>query len=293
VTLRWVARERFASTASLVIALAGGAGAVLATAPLALSLDTIGWRATFALVAAVTGAFTVAVYMLVGDRPDATAARPSEAKESLVDGLAGMLAVFRRREFRLILPMTLCTSAPYFTVVGLWAGPYLRDVHGLSPLGLGYVLLAAIVGWNVGILCYGPLDRLLNTRKGVVLGGAGVVALVLAALALLPGLPLGGVTALLLVFALAAPFQITLAAHVLGFLPPELAGRGIAATQLSAITGVFVIQLLTGLLIDLFAAPGEPAPAAAYRLIFGFLAVLVTVACLAYSRAPDVPPRAA
>ena len=167
-----------------------------------------------------------------------------------------------------------------------------RDVHGLSSLGLSYVVLAATVGWNVGVLGYGPRDRLFNTRMGVVQAGAGVVAAALGALALLPALPLAGVTALLLLFALAAPFQITLIAHILGFLPQELAGRAIASTPLTAVGGSFVIQLLTGLLVDLFATPGAPAPALAYRLIFGLLAAMVVVASLFYARAPDVPPRA-
>jgi hypothetical protein len=42
-------------------------------------------------------------------------------------------------------------------VQGLWGGPFLREVHGLSPTEAGNVLLVAVIAYQVGTLAFGPL----------------------------------------------------------------------------------------------------------------------------------------
>ena len=76
--------------------------------------------------------------------------------------------------------------ATMLTVLGVWGGPYLYDVYKLDGVQRGNVLLAMGVAQILGILAYGPMDRLLRSRKKVVLGGAAISVLLLAALALLP-----------------------------------------------------------------------------------------------------------
>ena len=67
---------------------------------------------------------------------------------------------------------------------GLWGGPFLREVHGLSPIEAGNVLLAAVIAYQLGMLAFGPLDRLLDTRKWIAIGGTLVIISILATLAL-------------------------------------------------------------------------------------------------------------
>jgi len=52
-------------------------------------------------------------------------------------------------------------SVRTFTVQGLWDGPFLREVHGLSAISAGNVLLVAVITYQFGMLALGPLDRLL------------------------------------------------------------------------------------------------------------------------------------
>ena len=72
---------------------------------------------------------------------------------------------------------------------GLWAGPFFSSVYGLEPVARGNALLVMAAAMSAGAMVYGPLDRLLGTRKWVVFGGVTVTALCFAALAL-PGLSL-------------------------------------------------------------------------------------------------------
>ena len=71
--------------------------------------------------------------------------------------------------------------ATMLTVLGIWGGPYLHDVHGLDAIQRGNVLLTMGVAQILGILAYGPMDRVLGSRKKVILAGAA-----LSALAILP-----------------------------------------------------------------------------------------------------------
>ena len=69
------------------------------------------------------------------------------------------------------------------SILGGWGGAYLHDVHGLDAEARGGVLFAMAIAMLIGTLCYGPLDRWLNSRRGVVTGGAAITAAVFASLA--------------------------------------------------------------------------------------------------------------
>jgi MFS family permease len=58
----WVPADRVATVTGTVIGMAGGIGAVLATTPLALILGKFGFTLTFAVLAALTMAFSAAIF---------------------------------------------------------------------------------------------------------------------------------------------------------------------------------------------------------------------------------------
>ena len=154
--------------------------------------------------------------------------------------------MLRRPAFLLLVPLTLAHYAPVAGVRGLWAGPYLADVFGLGAVGIGNVTLAMGVAMIAGSLAYGPLDRLLGTRKGVLLGGNLMLA---AALLMLWGRPDAGlawaVAALCAVgfFGMSFPVMV---AHGRSHFPPHLAGRGVTFLNLLAIGGAGLAQIASG-----------------------------------------------
>src|SRR3546814_15626064 len=78
----------------------------------------------------------------------------------------------RNRQLWLIIAMQIPAYPSVMTVAGLWAGPYLQDVYGLGTVERGEILLMVNGALVLGPILYGPLDRVLNTRKYLVLGGA-------------------------------------------------------------------------------------------------------------------------
>jgi MFS family permease len=157
---------------------------------------------------------------------------------------------------------------------------------------MSWVLLSMMVTLNLSTLAYGPLDRLLNSRKAVVLAGAALTTAALAGLTLAPAPGLWQALVLLHLVAIGSPFYVTLAAHCQAFAPQAQAGRVIALLNLLALTGAFAGQWITGLLVGAFADAGGAGSSLSYRAAFGFVALLVLLPALVYGRAPDLPPRA-
>ena len=95
-----------------------------------------------------------------------------------------------------LLAMHFFAYATMLTLLGVGRA-YLFDVHKLDGVQRGNVLLAMAIAQTVGILAYGPMDRVLRSRKKVVLAGTYLSAAVLLALALVARPPLWLAVALL------------------------------------------------------------------------------------------------
>src|SRR5258708_141774 len=185
---RWFPPARFSTLPAMVLSI-GLLGNLAATTPLAWASQTIGWRGVFGAAVAFTALATITVWLVVRDAPSG---HPFLARkpEPLRQMLQGLLEVLHNPRLRPILALNFCNYACTFTVQGLWGGPFLREVHGLSAVAAGNVLLVAVIAYQIGMLAFGPLDRLLNTRKWIAMGGTQAIIAILATLPLLPPPPI-------------------------------------------------------------------------------------------------------
>ena len=289
----WVPVDRVATVTATVIGMAGGLGALLSTTPLALTLGQFGFTPTFAILAILTLTFSVAIFLMVRDQPDSRDPRHPRTVESIRQSLHGLWEVASDRNLLPIYIMGSCFTAPFLTIGGLWAGPYLRDVYALDNTQSSFVLLVMMLALYLGYMAYGPMDRIFNSRKWVVLGGVAGMLLCLLPLALVPELPLTVVVPLLVVFAFCSPFFVTLAAHCRGFVSVNRVGRAIACINLMGLVNVFVLQAVAGVLVEGVTGAGAEATANGYRSVFAMVAVVLIVTGSVYTRVRDVPVRTA
>ncbi len=286
---RWFPAAQFARLSSLVY-IVGGAGFLMATTPLAAVSGSIGWRGAFWAMAATTAALAVLLYCVVRDAPPAHVLhhRPPETTKEI---LRGLKEVFANRDLRYIFALQLVNYGTVLAIVGLWAGPYLNDVHGLAGVPRGNVLLALNLAMLVGVMLFSVAERWLDTRKWTIGAGAGISIILLGVLASVPDLGLWPAIFLLVLFALASAYVMLIHAHARAVLPDHIVGRGLTLQNLAVFLGVFAIQAASGFIIGHFAEGRDAAPEIAYRAVFGFLA-LATLASLAiYLRIRDVRPR--
>ncbi len=279
---RWFPAERFASISAVAIA-TGGVGGMLSGTPFALVAETFGWRGAYVGLAAVTAALALLVFLVVRDAPQG---HPYHERrpETLAQAFAGIREVLRHAGLPAILSVGFVSFSILFSLRALWAGPYLADVHGLGAVARGNVLLAMGGAMIAGTLIYGALERLVVSRKRVVLAGAGVNVVLFATLALLPRPGLWTVAVLFCAVALAGAYYIHLLAHTRSIFPDRLMGRALTTLNFAAFAGVSALQLLPGLVVGAFPAEGGAAPEAAYRAVFAVLGLVVLVGVVPYAR---------
>src|SRR3954469_11858151 len=286
---RWFAPDRFSTVTAFVMSI-GLLGNLLATTPLAWAAQAVGWRSVFALAVLFTALAAIAVWLVVRDAPSGhpfLARTPEPPREML----QGLVEVLRNPLLRPILALNFCNYACTFTVQGLWGGPFLREVHGLSAIEAGNVLLAAVVAYQCGMLAFGPMDRLLDTRKGIAIGGTSVIVAVLATLALVSQPPVWLPVAAILGIGFFSASSTMVMTHGRGIFPDRLIGRGMATINTSVMLGVACMQTLSGIILGAFEPlAGGVRTETAYRTLFGVLTVVLLAAVAIYSRSQDVKP---
>jgi MFS family permease len=285
---RWVARDRLATATAIAISVGGG-GMLLSASPFAAATEMWGWRETLQIVGLGALGIAAAVFLIVRDRP--ADAPPPATSETLVETILGLHHVLGDRRLYSFAAATAASVGTLVTVRNLWIGPYLNDAYGLDIVDRGNVIFIVSVAWLVSALAYGPLDRWFDTRRGVVTGGMLAFSAATALIALNGSASVLVATILLSLFALFSANASAVFAHARGLFPDNYTGRVFTAINLCTWTGVFILQMATGAILDFF--PVDEAgrsPAIAYRAMFGFLAMLILLALVAYRRVADVPP---
>lgn len=261
----------FGTLAGAVIGF-GSLGNVAASLPLSAAVEVFGWRGTLWGMAAVTLVVAVGIALLVRD----PARVGHDVKGSLFD-LLRMPALWP------VLAMMIVCYAPAAGLRGLWVGPYFADVFQADAAAIGRATLVMGLAMVAGSFAYGPLERVLGTRKWLVFGGNLGVAGCLAAFWLMPDA--SALTAMVLFAGIGffgSSFGMVIA-HGRAFFPPHLIGRGVTLLNLFGIAAVGLAQVATG---RLHAATVTPPLTAPYQAIFAFfaLALALGLAIYAFSR---------
>ena len=286
---RWFPADRFTTLTAMVLSI-GLVGNLIATTPLAWASEAVGWRTVFAAAVVFTALATIAVWVVVRDAPPGHPflVRTPEPPREMMQGL---MEVLRNPLLRPILALNFNNYACTFTVQGLWGGPFLREVHGLTGIESGNVLLTAVVAYQIGMLTFGPMDRLLDTRKWIAVGGTLAVIAILAFLAVVSRPPVWVPVAAIVAIGFFSASSTVAMSHGRGVIPDRLIGRGMATINTAVMFGVACMQSISGLVVGAFEPLANGARTeTAYRALFAVLTVVLIVALALYSRSEDVKP---
>ena len=259
----------FATLAGLSIGV-GSVGNIAGTLPLGWVVAEFGWRETMLGVAALTVAVAAALARFIRD--------PARVAPHAAAGT--MRDLFRERSLWLIAPMMVAGYAPAADIRGLWVGPYMADVHGMSAEGIGRVSLVMGLAMVAGNFAYGPLDRVLRSRKWGVFGGNVLACAVLVALGLWPDAGVWTATLGLAALGLLGASYPAVMAHGRSFFPVHLVGRGVTLLTLIGIGGTGLMQVVTGHIHAAYSTAGSPA--APYAAIFLFFAAFAALCLVLY-----------
>ena len=187
--------------------------------------------------------------------------------------------VYADPRFWRLAPLTATCIGTAWALQGLWAAPWFSDVERLDRPELLQHLLVMAIALSLGGLLWGvAVDRL--RRRGVgprTLLGLVAMIFIAAQLALILRLPIPSYVPWIVVAAVGAGTVLSYAI-LAEYFPTELAGRANAALNLFHIGGAFVVQYMTGLVVQLWAPIDGHYPEIAYQTAFAFNVGLQIVA---------------
>lgn len=259
---------------STIAAAVGSGGMFITTTPLAAVIEHASWRLAAILVAMLTLGLIAWVALAPGNgggrrAPSAEASRPVALRDLLA--IPRLLAS---------LILGLVSYGGLLAIRGLWVGPFLETVHGLSPTRAGTIVFAISLVMILAPLAFGLADRRGVDRRRMLASTYAAAGLALIAIGMVhPGVWMA--TALLVLFATAASAFVLQYADVREAAPESQAGRALSLLNIAFLVGVAVCQIGAGaLLATLERGLGV---AAAYGIVFTSLGALLVAAAIAYA----------
>lgn len=285
----WFRIKEFATMTGILMAM-GGIGSLTAATPLALLSNQIGWRFSFVVVGAFTLLLGALVWSFVRDRP-ADLGWPSPTESSgpappAIGLVQGMKKVLASPRFWPVAIWFFFNCAVFFSFAGLWGGPYLMHVYGLSKAKAGHILSMIALGMIFGSPLLSFLsNRVFQARKPVLLLSSFIVLCLTALLSFrTDGLPLGGLYLITLGLGV-----FSSAIVVIGFtmtkelFPVQIAGTSTGLVNLFPFAGGAVFQPLLGYVLERHGKAGEAFTPAGYEQAFLVLfgcGLIAFLACL-------------
>jgi len=284
----WFAKERLALVNGFQM-MAGGLGALAATQPVEALLGFTDWRGVFWILAGLTLVSAAGVYFVVPDHRPFDQGADRQPKTKLRDALAGVKTVFTSALFWRVAPLCVLSQAIFTSVLGLWSGPWLRDVAGFDRAQVAtylfWIAAAMIAGFFTWGLVAERLQRLWGVRPmTVAVFGMGCFMAVQSTIA--TEWVLDHPTVILsawMAYGFFATAGILPYAALSQVFPANLAGRVNTGLNLLVFVLAFVDQWAIGAVIDLWpqTASGGYAPEG-YQVAFGVLLGLQVVALVWY-----------
>jgi sugar phosphate permease len=298
VLTHWFKREEFAGMMGILMAL-GGVGAYTAAQPLAWLSVAIGWRGSFILIGAATLLLAGVIWVVVRNRPEEKGLPPvpdpvgdPPGSQDITLG-QGMKMVLGNGRFWAVAVWFFFTPGIFFALGGLWGGPYLMQVYGMSKTQAGGMLSMLAVGMIIG----SPLlswisDKVLVSRKKMLVITSGGLLVLLAIFYLNPdGLSLGMLYAWFFLFSLCSSAIVVVAFTTTKELfPVAIAGTSTGLVNLFPFLGGAILQPVSGWLLSIQGGPKGPYDAAMYAKVFLFYLACIMVAFVAACLTRDTMP---
>ncbi|MFP3879350.1 MAG: MFS transporter [Dehalococcoidia bacterium] len=288
--------DEFATMTGVLNAI-GSQGLILATLPMAVMVEGIGWRMSYIIPSLIMLGLIIGLYRLMKSHPISPQIQAeSNMQEKWNKGKQGKKAsaspdysFWHHPKFWRFLLWAFLIYGVLFSFQSLWGASYLQENFGTSRELAGTLLMFLSIGGIIGGVVWGLLsERVFRARRPVLfLGTIGMV---------------GAFTALLLLSSYPGGFVIALIYFVLGFcgftflinqgcvkefFPLEIAGTALGTVSTAMFIGVAVFQGITGYIIDLF---GE-STLMAYHVIFSLYLGSSVLACIMVGIMPETFPK--
>ena len=237
------------------IMMAGGLGALTATAPIELVLEFTDWRGIFWILAALTLISSIMIYSIV---PERSIERKIVGDTTLREQISGLLEVISNPLFQRYVPISVTSQGSMLALQSLWMGPWLRDVGGLTRTETASSLLIMAVALACGFLSWGIIGERLG-RYGISpmkISLLGVAVFLIIQLVIIFE-PLSFILPILFLFGFFGTAGSLSYVGLIQNFPNHLSGRVFTTANLLIFLVAFLGQWGIGLIIDLWPQASE------------------------------------
>lgn len=287
----WFSERQFATLTGLLMFI-GNMGGFLSAAPLAWVVGVTSWRNIFVAAGILSLVLAGLIWALLRDNPRQLGLPSIHELEGKPDHpphsghwLRGLAIVLRNRMTWPGFFMNLGLIGAYLTFGGLWAVPYLREVHGMERTLATYHTSVMIFGFAAGSLIVGAWSDRMGRRLPLLRALGAIYAA--CWLPLIGGWPMP----LPLSFALFALMGISISGASLSWTcakevnPLALSGMATSVVNTGGFLGPAIYQPLVGWVLDASSSGGARTLEdwrRALGVLFAF--VLAGLACALWVR---------
>ncbi|MBI5251757.1 MAG: MFS transporter [Desulfomonile tiedjei] len=255
-----------------ILTTTGGIGALIAATPLAVMTGWIGWRYSFQIIGLGTLIIAVMVWLFVRNKPqdkgwpslaEIDHSGPGTAAPPLTIPLwQGARRVVTEKYFWPIAAWFFFGCGVFFSFGGLWAGPYLQHVYGMTRAEAGNVLNMISVGMIFGSPLVSLLsDRVFYSRRRVLTLCSSVLVAVMVFLNVFhSGLPIWVLYPVFVVFSVTSSAIVVIGfATTKELFPIEIAGTSVGTMNLFPFLGGAIFQPALGRVLDAYSGTATGA----------------------------------
>jgi len=286
----WYRVDEFATMTGMTAGTVAGLGAILATTPLAVVVESLGWRPTISGLGVVGFVAGVAVYGLVRNSPSDAGLEPiDEVPEHSSVTLAETGAYLRQLvgdlDQWLLSTIFFSGMGTFLTLVGVWGIPFLVAVYGVSVTTASYYTLLGSVGILVGPMTIGWVSDRLGRRFLPMAIGLGLYVVTLSIVPIFGRPPLVVVAGSYFLIGFLVGSSVLALSVVKERYPADASGVATATVNTAGFVGATLLPIVMGIALDAYRTDDVVGGTVVYtefgyRIAFAITTVTVAVAFL-------------
>lgn len=283
----WFRVDEFGTMTGLTAGMAG-LGAIIATTPLAIAIDRIGWRSTM-LAFAISGVVAaVCVWIFVRRSPadaglESIQNVPEQPSVTLAETAGYLRSLLGDPDQWLLSVVFFSALGTILTVIGLWGVPYLVVVHGLDVTTASYFTLLGALGMLVGAPGVGWISDSVGRRLAPMVAGLGFFTIVLSVIPVLGAPPLPVVALIYFLIGGSLGFTMLALPIIKEQYPPGASGVATATVNGAGFFGGAALPPVMGIALDQYRTGDVVAGTVVYtdfgyRIAFAITTLAVAIA---------------
>jgi len=245
----WLPPKRFALMTGFMLSI-GTLGAVFGQAPLSFLMSFIGWRDTMSLLGIIGIFISLAIWLVVRDRP----MRRSKVTNARYEGhnlISAVLHVIRNRQTWIVTIYAGLMYLPTPAFAGLWGVSFLMSEFHLARTSSALFVSLIFIGWAVGSPLFGWYSDLICRRLTPMYISSIGALICLSGVIYMPDLSLIFSAILLFLFGFFSGGFLAAFSVAREINPPEANATSLGVVNTFNAFGGALGQLLIGVFLDL------------------------------------------